>query len=146
MLKLKIFFILCIFHLITMPTHSQTTPTFTLTIQNIKSTKGIIRVAFYDKSGEFPSEKTMKFGMELKPEKTGEITVAWKDIPVGEYAIAVFQDLNNNKKLDKNLFGYPKEPFGFSKNFKPKLSAPTFNDCKINFNNNLNNFSIKLID
>lgn len=129
-----------------MSTQAQPTPTFNLTIQNIKSTKGIIRVAFYDKSSEFPSEKTMKFGKEFKPEKTGEVTVAWKDIPFGEYAIAVFQDLNNNKKLDKNLFGYPKEPFGFSKNFKPKLSAPNFNDCKINFNNNSNKFSIKLID
>ena len=34
-------------------------------------------------------------------------------VPKGEYAIRCFQDLNNNRKLDKNFFK-PAEPWGFS--------------------------------
>ncbi|SMN14418.1 hypothetical protein CRYPD_1154 [uncultured Candidatus Thioglobus sp.] len=30
-------------------------------------------------------------------------------IPSGSYAIAIFQDTNNNKVLDKNFFGIPKK-------------------------------------
>lgn len=47
------------------------------------------------------------------------------------YAISLFIDMNGNGELDKNLFGVPKEPYCFSKNFKPKLSAPDFEDCSI---------------
>ena len=69
----------------------------------------------------------------MKPTKLGDLQLSWSDIPFGEYAIAIYQDLNNNGVLDKNVFGYPSEPFGFSKNFKPRFSAPDFDDCKITF-------------
>jgi len=35
-------------------------------------------------------------------------------LPAGEYLVSVFQDTNNNEKLDTGLFGIPKEPFGFT--------------------------------
>ena len=34
----------------------------------------------------------------------------------GRYAIAVYQDLDNNNKLDRWLGLIPKEPYGFSNN------------------------------
>src|SRR5262249_40780283 len=39
----------------------------------------------------------------------------------GEYAAFVAHDRNRNGKLDANLIGIPKEPFGMSNDFKPKL-------------------------
>jgi uncharacterized protein (DUF2141 family) len=122
--------------------HSQT---FNLKISNVKST-AILRIAFYKKENKFPDEGKFSFAKEVKPTKTGDTTLSWTDIPVGEYALAIYQDLNGNKKLDTNIVGYPKEPFGFSQNIKPKFSAPTFDECKITFNINNTTFSIKLID
>jgi len=52
-----------------------------------------------------------------------------KSITEGTYAYSMYVDLNGNGKLDKNIFGAPKEPYGFSNNFKPKFSAPDFLDC-----------------
>jgi uncharacterized protein (DUF2141 family) len=118
---------------------------FNLKIPNVKST-GIIRIAFYKKENKFADEKNFAFTKEVKPTKTGDITFTFTDIPTGEYALAMYQDLNNNKKLDTNLVGYPKEPFAFSQNIKPKFSAPTFEECKIVFNANNPTISIKLID
>ena len=46
----------------------------------------------------------------------------------GEYAIAAFQDINKNGDLDRNIFQYPTEPFGFSNNFRPMLKAPHWTD------------------
>lgn len=54
-----------------------------------------------------------------------------KSLEENTYAISLFIDMNGNGKLDKNLFGVPKEPYCFSRNFKPKLSAPNFEDCSI---------------
>lgn len=42
----------------------------------------------------------------------------------GKYAIQVFHDENNNKKMDKNFIGYPTEKWGTSNNAHPKFRAP----------------------
>jgi uncharacterized protein (DUF2141 family) len=47
----------------------------------------------------------------------------------GRIAIAVFQDLNKNGKLDKNIAGIPKEPYGFSLNFRPTFRGPKFEEA-----------------
>jgi uncharacterized protein (DUF2141 family) len=118
---------------------------FNLKISGIKST-ALLRIAFYKKENKFPDEGKFAFAKEVKPTKIGDITLAFTDIPAGEYALAIYQDSNGNKKLDTNLVGYPKEPFAFSQNIKPKFSAPNYEECKIIFNTNNTIFSIKLID
>ncbi len=119
--------------------------TLNLKVSNLKST-ATLRIAFYKKENKFPDEGKFAFAKEYKPTKTGDITVNFTDIPAGEYALAIYQDSNGNKKLDTNIVGYPKEPFGFSQNIKPRFSAPAFEECKIAFNANNTTFSIKLID
>lgn len=123
--------------------HAQT---FHLKVSNVKSTAAILRIAFYKKENKFADEKNFAFTKEIKPPKLGEVTLTFTDIPAGEYALALYQDSNSNKKLDTNIVGYPKEPFAFSQNIKPKFSAPTYEECKIIFNANNTTFSIKLID
>ena len=52
------------------------------------------------------------------------------NIPDGEYAMVFFIDANENKKLDKNFIGIPKEQYGFSNNAMGAFSAPTFEQAK----------------
>ncbi len=124
----------------------QEQPPITVKVTNIKQAKGTMRVAFYKKGSGFPKEGSITFAKETKVSKAGELTLKFTDIPYGEYAIAVFQDKNQNQKIDKNLIGYPTEPFGFSKNFKPRFSAPEFKDCNVIISATNNLFSIKLLD
>ena len=51
-------------------------------------------------------------------------------LPYGEYAVTLFVDFNENKKLDKNFLGIPKEQYGFSNNVMGKMSPPTFDQAK----------------
>jgi uncharacterized protein (DUF2141 family) len=44
-------------------------------------------------------------------------------VPHGEYAIAVFVDVNGNGKMDKNFLGIPKEQYGFSNNVMGKMAC-----------------------
>lgn len=53
------------------------------------------------------------------------------NIPPGPYAIAAYQDLNDNREMDKGLFHIPKEPYGFSNHYRPRMSAPHFSGCVI---------------
>lgn len=48
----------------------------------------------------------------------------------GEYSFAIYHDINENEKLDSNIFGIPKEPYGFSKLGSKKIPGD-FNKHKV---------------
>jgi uncharacterized protein (DUF2141 family) len=114
-------------------------------VTNIKSTKGELHIGVYKKNQNFPDHKSEHFKRVIKP-KIGDMNVIIDDLQNGDYAIAVLHDTNSNDHIDTNFFGMPKEPFAFSKNFKPTFSAPDFDDCKFNLNNETKDFIINLID
>ena len=68
------------------------------------------------------------FREEIEVSDLSEVTVQFDNIPAGKYAIAIFLDENDNYKLDRNLFGIPKEKYGFSNNVLPALRAATFEE------------------
>ena len=114
-----------------------------ITITNLKSANGAVYVAIFKPNNDFP-EGDPHSGIKMVPSNGISVTLKTK-LPAGEYAFAVFQDLNKNEKIDQNFVGIPTEPYGFSKNFKPKFSAPKFEDCKVVVNSNSNSFDIKLL-
>ena len=114
-----------------------------VTITGLKSTDGGIQIGLYNNKNSFPlvDGQYRLFYFSVK-DFSGTYTI--KDLPVGEYAVAIFHDKNSDMICNTNFLGIPKEGFGFSKNFKPKLSSPDFEDCKIDLNSNLI-IAIKLI-
>jgi len=52
-------------------------------------------------------------------------TIVFRGIPPGSYALAVFHDMNANRKLD-TVLGIPREGFGFSRNPTITFGAPGF--------------------
>ena len=51
------------------------------------------------------------------------------DLPPGTYAVSVYEDLNGNHKLDRNIVGIPREPVGASNNPPARMGPPRFNEC-----------------
>ena len=97
----------------------------TVRIGNIRKVTGIMEMGLYDKAENFP--KNGKQYMLIKRKITGKtFTYTFHDLPPGEYALAVYQDMNSNGRINKNLLGIPTEPYGFSNDIKPRLSAPSF--------------------
>lgn len=47
------------------------------------------------------------------------------DAPSGDIAVLVYLDENNNRALDRNFIGIPREPLGLSNNYQPK-GPPSF--------------------
>ena len=101
-----------------------------LVIKGIDDLKGSMYIAVFDNEESFPD-----FGKQLVekvlPVDSKTLNYTFKDLPDSDYAVAIFHDKNNNGKLDKNAFGIPLEPYGFSQNARARFSAPPFNDAKI---------------
>jgi uncharacterized protein (DUF2141 family) len=92
--------------------------TLLVTVNGVKTGGGNLRFAVFDEAhrDEF-SDGEYLLGVAV-PATSEEMTVEISIDESGEYAIAVFQDLNENEKLDKNFVGIPKEPYGFSGEWK----------------------------
>ncbi|HCW08414.1 MAG TPA: hypothetical protein DGG95_13740 [Cytophagales bacterium] len=90
---------------------------------------GILHVAIFEKAN-FPKTGKHTLGWS-KGINGATMQVTFEQVPIGQYAIAVFQDKDQNKKLNTNFFGYPIEPMGFSNDAKLKFGPPSFDDAKI---------------
>jgi uncharacterized protein (DUF2141 family) len=92
--------------------------TLQVTVNGIKAGRGDLRVAVFDKAhkDQFAEGKYL-YGAEV-PATADPMTVEIPDLKSAEYAVAVIQDLNGNGKLDRNMLKIPKEPYGFSGDWK----------------------------
>ena len=111
-------------------------------IQNIRVLKGTVYVALFRPGKSFPGDNSVD---DKKVNAGSKSVQALFSVEPGDYAIAVYHDENSNGKMDKRLFGIPKEPYGFSNNVKPIMSAPKFSDCKFSVGDGGKVISIKLL-
>lgn len=105
----------------------------TAEFENIKHSKGSLFVALYNKEGSFLKKQFKGEIVEIKNQKA---IVVFENIPEGTYAISSFHDENDNKKMDTNFFGIPKEPIGISNNAKGFMGPPKFKDAKFQLTEN----------
>ncbi|WP_440614519.1 DUF2141 domain-containing protein [Candidatus Pelagibacter sp. HIMB1748] len=103
-------------------------------VSNIEK-KGEMHLAIYDDAEVFENDDGEKGGAAegiiqgvIEDVETGSVTYTF-ELPDGTYAIGIFVDKNYNNKMDRNLFGVPKEQFGFSNNAKGKFGPPSFEDA-----------------
>jgi uncharacterized protein (DUF2141 family) len=114
----------------TLPAAAQESAPATLSIhvQNV-APEGIVRLGLYTEA-QYPDDNSTPVMSADVPAVGGETVITLKNVPVGTYAIEVFQDLNSNGKMDSNFLGLPKEPYGFSRDAHPRLSKPDFSRVK----------------
>lgn len=126
--KLALFFILSIMLLPLNPCLSQSTA-LSIEIIGVGSLKGSLQIGVYTRSNRFP-----KPGNELKKvriQRSSKVDSTTLYLPKGEYAIALFHDINNDGVCNRKFMGIPKEPYGFSNNIKPVFKAPSFQEAKV---------------
>lgn len=99
----------------------------TIEVKKVQPGKGTVVVNIYDKKEGF-----LKTAFLSKTQNADQSTLKLIiDLPKkGTYAITVFQDLDNNKKLNQDWLGIPEEPVGYGNNFRPS-SKPKFNECSV---------------
>jgi uncharacterized protein (DUF2141 family) len=98
-----------------------------VTISHIKDTNGVLFIGLFKENNKFLNLNDTYQAQQIEINKRDSITTLFK-LPKTSYAITIFHDENNNKKLDKNFFGIPKEGFGFSNNPKISFSEPSFKE------------------
>jgi uncharacterized protein (DUF2141 family) len=123
------------------PALAQARGNLSVTVQGVVP-GGMIRLGLYDRAGYAKDDNPVAFADVSA--KTGETVVQLGSVPPGDYGIMVYQDVNNNGRVDNNFIGIPREPYGFSRNAKPFLSKPGFDDVKFTVTAGENSQTLRL--
>ena len=106
----------------------------TIEISTTKYENGSILIALYNSEENYMKNSYRDADVKVK---TGSTIVTFKNLKKDTYAFSLFHDLNENKKLDTNFFGAPKEPYQFSNGEKGRFGPPKFDKVKFNFNRDM---------
>ena len=117
------------------PCFSQTDNTVNVTVEinHIVPNGGKVYLVIFLNSESFKNEKP-DLAVEIPSDKSSAIKEG--PLPRGECVLFVFQDANNNIKLDTGLFGIPKEKFGISNYFGKGIPTRHFDKQKIMIDEN----------
>lgn len=74
---------------------------------------GAVRAMLFGDAASFERKAGGLASFTAQPQ-AGRAAATFHDLPPGRYAVAAFQDGNDNERLDTNLFGIPSEPYGLS--------------------------------
>ena|SRR2546428_4035485 len=99
-------------------------------IDGFRNDRGIARVAVFDQAAGFPGTPEQALRRATSNIDGGKVEVRFDSLPYGTYAVAVHHDENADGKLNKGLFGRPKEGYGVSNNVVHARHAPTFEEAQ----------------
>ena len=99
----------------------------TVNISGLSSNKGSLMVGVYNTKENFLNTT---FKGEVVMIENKKAMVVFKNLPKGEYAVSFVHDENNNKKMDTNFLGIPKEDYGCSNNATGFMGPPKYDDAK----------------
>jgi uncharacterized protein (DUF2141 family) len=102
-----------------------------LQVSGLKNTEGIVAIAVFAKAGGFPREdgkaiRAVRIPIDA-PSRSAQTII--RNLPTGDYAVAVYHDDNKSGTLETNFFGIPVKGYGFSQNPRPRMRAPTFDEA-----------------
>lgn len=101
--------------------------TITVTIENVRSDNGTILAGLHTTDTFMKAEALVNTGT---PAKIGEVTLTFKNVQPGTFAIMVIHDANDNKQIDMDpSTGIPQESYGTSGKINP-YGPPAFTDAK----------------
>lgn len=99
----------------------------TVNISDVEKGKGHLMIALYVSKEDYKSGK-VSFSSKVKALNGKEVAI-FENLPDGEYALKIYQDENDNNKMDFNMMGIPKEGYGFSNNVG-MFGAPEYKEAK----------------
>ncbi|MDE3115004.1 MAG: DUF2141 domain-containing protein [Pseudomonadota bacterium] len=118
------------------------TATLTVKVAHVSPKGGEISLALYT-AANYDDDDHPTLSRDVPADPAGT-TIVIGGLKPGVYAIKMMQDINGNGKFDTSWLGLPLEPYGFSNNAKPFLSAPSFGSTSFTVTPGNNTITIRL--
>ncbi len=100
--------------------------TITVEVNNVTNSNGKVIFSLHTEDTFMKAESIQSAESIIED---GKVKVSFKNVQSGTYAIMVLHDENDNKRMDFELNGMPKEKYGMSNN-PVSFGPPQFTDAK----------------
>ncbi len=97
-------------------------------VTGLAANSGQIGCTLHTPSSDFPMGQSGAQQIWVRPSQQSAICT-FNDVVPGSYAVAIAHDMNGNRIVDTNALGLPQEAWGVSRNVRPRLRAPRFNEA-----------------
>lgn len=95
-------------------------------VTDLQDQKGSVCIKVFNGSQGFPNSNDRVVKRECVKITANPMRLTYRDLPAGNYAVAVFHDTNGDGVMRRNAAGMPTEGYGFSNNPVVKTSAPKY--------------------
>lgn len=112
-----------------------TKPEIVVILTGFQSDQGYVLLSLHNQEKSFPGDSEGAKKLARATIKNRKAILRLKDVGRGRYAISVFHDENNNRKLDTNFLGIPKEAVGASNNASGLMGPPKWKDAVFELKN-----------
>ena len=107
--------------------------TLTVTLEDIKKTKGTVQMGIFDESGYETGEAVNGANVTID-DATETVTIEGR--APGFYGIKMFHDVNDDGEMNTNPFGMPTEPFAFSNDARGRFGPAKWEAAKFSVSAN----------
>lgn len=115
-----------------------------ITVTDVRSTKGVVRACLTADAKTFPKCNNDPNAKRVVVPAASTVTIRFRGVAPGNYAVALLHDENNNGKADRTLGMIPKEGYGFSRDAKVAMGPPKFKDAVFALGNSAQRMTIKM--
>ena len=131
---------------LTLAAQSKTETHLTIDVHLTQKAHGKLAYLVFASRSGFPGDrdKALRHGFVPIPSNASHLRID-TDLPPGVYAVTVYEDLNNNQKLDHNFIGIPREPVGVSNNPTTRFGPPHFDECSFHLGDTAQTINITLV-
>ncbi len=143
MKRLFLFPLLAVLAVLAVPAWPAFSAELNVTVSGLRSGLGEVHVAVYDAAERFPKDDKYLTAAVVAA-AVGEVTVAFKDLAAGNYALAVYHDENGNNEFDQGILGIPLEGYGFSNDASAFFGPPDFAAAAVTLAEPESNITIRM--
>ncbi len=126
--------------LLTAQSTTQTGVNITVTINNATNDNGTMLFGLHNIDTFMKTDAIQKQKSKII---NGKASITFTNVTPGDYGVMVLHDENDNKKMDFELNGIPKEAYGMSNN-PMSYGPPQFENAKFTVKNENLNLEIRL--
>jgi len=97
-----------------------------ITVTRLHNQKGHVLVSLFKDGVGYPDDAQKALRKAQLDINGNSASVLFTGLPAGTYAVSVLHDENDDRQMNKNSLGLPKEGFGFSNNVVGAFGPPSW--------------------
>jgi uncharacterized protein (DUF2141 family) len=125
------------------PAYAETVA-LSIEVDGIKNSTGSLAAQVFNEDNWLSDSPTLTQVLPIPSNYKGGPLQIDIELEAGNYAFAVYHDVDGNGAMNKNFIGLPEEPVGLSNDHRPRFGPPRYNKAELTISADTKKINITL--